>query len=233
MAEKADREEVQITEEEVRPKNIHEAMAAIYCRVGYVQKTKSAALNYSFAGEAALIEAIRPWMVEYGVYMYVKDISDITHEWYTTDKGRQMLNTTLKMVVSFVHAPSGTSIEVTAVGEGSDTGDKSINKASTGAFKYALRQSMMIATGDDPDKDSSDGMEKKAGTASVKTTTAVKPNGNGNGKVERTQKGLLTYAEGKGLDKIELGKALGTAGFKAVDLGRWDEMIAAVDGYRV
>ena len=33
-----------------------------------------------------------------------------------------------------------------------DTGDKDSNKAMTAAFKYALRQTLMIETGDDPDK---------------------------------------------------------------------------------
>ena len=35
-------------------------------------------------------------------------------------------------------------------GEGSDTGDKASNKALTGAYKYALRQTFCIETGDDP-----------------------------------------------------------------------------------
>jgi hypothetical protein len=40
---------------------------------------------------------------------------------------------------------------VKALGEGSDTGDKVLNKCMTAAFKYALRQTFMISTGDDPD----------------------------------------------------------------------------------
>lgn len=220
----AEVQEVEVKEEaKVEPKNIHEAIAAIYKQVGYVQKTRNANLNYSFAGEASLIEAIRPHMVEYGVYMYVKDISDVTHEWYTTDKGKQMLNTTLKAVISFVHAPSQTFIDVVAVGEGSDTGDKSQNKALTGAYKYSLRQAFMIATGDDPDSESSAGMERKAGTPSQKIVS-------GNG--QRTKSGLVAYAKTKGLDMTGLGNALGLAGFTEVDLGRWDEMIKAIDGYQ-
>jgi hypothetical protein len=41
---------------------------------------------------------------------------------------------------------------VTAVGEGTDYGDKSCNKSMTVGLKYALRQTLLIETGDDPDQ---------------------------------------------------------------------------------
>jgi hypothetical protein len=44
--------------------NIHQAINAVMNEVGYVKKIRSAGVNYSFAGEAALIAAIRPSMVE-------------------------------------------------------------------------------------------------------------------------------------------------------------------------
>lgn len=136
-------------------KNIHEAINAIMQEVGYVKKQRSAGLNYSFAGEAALIEALRPTMVENGVYCYVKEISDVSRIEYTTAKGSQMVNVALTAKIEFTHAPSQTSIIVTSRGEGSDSGDKATNKAATGAYKYALRQTFCIETGDDPDKDPS------------------------------------------------------------------------------
>ena len=45
----------------------------------------------------------------------------------------------------------GSSITVQAVGEGADAGDKASYKAATGLYKYALRQTFCIETGDDPD----------------------------------------------------------------------------------
>jgi len=132
-------------------KNIHEAINAVMDEVGYVKKSKAANLNYSFAGEAALIAAIRPSMVEHGIYMSVAKINDIRRENYTTAKGTAMVNTIISADVKFAHV-SGDSIIVSAVGEGSDAGDKSANKAMTGLYKYALRQTFCIETGDDPDK---------------------------------------------------------------------------------
>lgn len=130
---------------------IHEAINKVMDEVGYVKKSRAQNLNYSFAGEAALIAALRPSMVEHGLYMTVSKIHNITRENYTTAKGTAMVNTVIHATVKFTHV-GGESIEVDAVGEGSDSGDKSSNKAMTGLYKYALRQTFCIETGDDPDK---------------------------------------------------------------------------------
>lgn len=130
---------------------IHEAINKVMDEVGYVKKSKAANLNYSFAGEAALIAALRPAMVENGLYMSVQKVHSVTRENYTTAKGTAMVNTVIHATVRFAHT-SGEFIDVDAVGEGSDSGDKSANKAMTGLYKYALRQTFCIETGDDPDK---------------------------------------------------------------------------------
>lgn len=55
-------------------------------------------------------------------------------------------------------------------GEGIDKGDKAGYKAYTGALKYYLADTFMVATGDDPEKESPDNkMNKKV----VKTTTKL------------------------------------------------------------
>lgn len=145
-------------------KNIHEAINEVMQEVGYVQKGKpqGSQLNYTYAGERALIQALRPSMVSHGIYMYVKQVKDVKREQYTTAKGTQMTNSTITAVVSFVHAPSNTYIDAESTGEGSDSGDKSQNKAMTGLYKYALRQTFCIETGDDPDQFSSDEQERPA-----------------------------------------------------------------------
>lgn len=57
--------------------------------------------------------------------------------------------------------------ETTITGEGIDKGDKAGYKAYTGALKYYLANTFMVATGDDPERDSpahtmNDKQEKKA-----------------------------------------------------------------------
>jgi hypothetical protein len=216
-------------------KNIHEAIVAIMEQVGYVQKVKSPNLSYTFAGERDLIAAIRPWMVAYGIYAAVVATSDVVHEWYTTAKGSQMVNTTLNATIRFTHAPSGTFIDVTARGEGSDSGDKSMNKAATCAYKYALRQTFCIETGDDPDNFSSDGMER--GKAASKATggngkQAAGTNGNGQKVAKHSQAELVKYAASLDIQGADFVKVMTENGFKNADLQamtRWDEMVKAID----
>ena len=154
------------------PSNIHEDIAAVMQSVGYVQKTKSPGLTYTYAGEASLIEALRPPMVEAGIYCYVADLIEINETQFETAKGTPMNQVSLTAVVRFMHTPSGTFIDVKARGTGMDTGDKAGNKAATGAYKYALRQTFCIETGDDPDKDPSEEQARAGHTG----------NGSGNGR---------------------------------------------------
>lgn len=158
--------------------NIHTAINKIMQEVGYVQKTGKVSgygANYSYAGEAALIEAIRPSMVTNGVYMHVSKVIDVSREPYTTAKGTNMVNTIIQAMVTFTHAPSATSIETFSCGEGSDSGDKSSNKAMTGLYKYAMRQTFCIETGDDPDKQPSEEQERKQTERKPETKPASKP----------------------------------------------------------
>ena len=143
-------------------KNIHEAILAVMKEVGYVQKKRAVGLNYSYAGEAALIEAIRPSMIEHGIYLHSTEITKVNRENYVTAKGTAMANTLVQAVWRFEHAPSATFIDVPTLGEGADSGDKSANKASTGSYKYALRQTFCIETGDDPDDFSSEARAVKS-----------------------------------------------------------------------
>jgi len=133
------------------PKDAAAAIAWVYSQVGYVQKVKGRDLAYSFAGEAELIAALRPAMVAVGLIAYVSSILDLRQDTYTTKNGAVMNHATAIGVVSFEHPPSSTRVQVQACGEGSDVSDKAVNKSMTGMLKYALRQTFLIETGDDPD----------------------------------------------------------------------------------
>lgn len=133
---------------------IFKAINAVMQEVGYVQKKRSGGVNYSFAGEAALIEAIRPELVKNGLFVFPASIRE-TSDSYTTSKGATMNRAVLVITYRFAHT-SGETFDVEVAGEGADVGDKSFNKAMTGAYKYALRQTFCIETGDDPDKSASE-----------------------------------------------------------------------------
>ena len=141
----------------IEHKNIFEALLAVYNEVGYVQKTSSTQLKYTFASEGAFIRSLRPSLIEHGITISVLNMSDLTQEQYQAGyEGKTtMTRSTIHGSVRFQHV-AGSFIDVQAYGEGADTGDKSVNKAMTDMYKYALRQTFMIETGDDPDKDASE-----------------------------------------------------------------------------
>jgi len=133
------------------PKDAAAAIAWVYSQVGYVQKVKSPQLSYTFASEAALIAALRPPMVAIDLIVFVSGIDDLRQDSFTTKSGAVMQRATVLGQVTFQHVLSQTTVIVRACGEGMDSGDKSVNKAMTGMLKYALRQTFLIETGDDPD----------------------------------------------------------------------------------
>jgi hypothetical protein len=136
-------------------KNIHEAILGVYAKVGYVQKTgkvEFGATKYKFAGEAEFIASIRPALIECGIEVSPHSQEVLTNELIGFANGKQQFRVVIKSVYRFTHAESNTSKDVPAFGEAMDSGDKAFNKAMTAAQKYALRQTFLIETGDDPDK---------------------------------------------------------------------------------
>lgn len=146
-------------------KNIEQAIAEVYSEVGYVQKTKKdGGLKYAYAGETALIEALRPAMQAQGVTVSCVSADNIKRERVAMQKNGYENNqyfTTGVFTYRFTHAPSQTHIDVVALGEGYDSLDKGAYKAMTGALKYALRQTFLIETGDDPDKYQGNGIDDR------------------------------------------------------------------------
>ena len=57
------------------------------------------------------------------------------------------------MAYTFTDVDTGDEITTKVAGQGLDAGDKAPYKAMTGALKYALLQSFLLATGDDPEEE--------------------------------------------------------------------------------
>lgn len=192
----------------IEVKDAETAILAVYNDVQYVQKQHAAQLGYSFAGEAAILAALRPSMVRHGLTGRVVKVRKVKTREYQTKSGTYMTNTSLELKVRFTHAPSGTFVTCVARGEGSDSGDKSTAKAMTGAFKYAYRETFSLETGDDPDQHSSRDMERGAPSAS--------PNAQARrGALQRAGdtppwwQWFITQRNDKGLTSADIAAALG------------------------
>lgn len=144
------------TSEPVAANNIGAAKIRIMRDAPYIQKTKAKDLNYTFAGEAAIIEKLHELFVREGVHITPIDIEVLFKEEYKTRSGAVMNRMIIRGKYRFSHVASGTADEVVVLGEGADAGDKATPKALTGAYKYALREWLLIQTGDDPDNDPSE-----------------------------------------------------------------------------
>lgn len=130
---------------------IGEAFLAIMSEVGYVQKKGvNEAQRYKYAGEAQLIEALRPALIKHQVICIPSEAKSRESVVMTGD-GKKTFRTLIDYTFVYTHVPSNTHIQVQVIGEGVDTGDKSAYKAATGALKYALRQPFLIETGDEPE----------------------------------------------------------------------------------
>lgn len=131
--------------------NIHQAQLAIMQAVPYLQKTKSNDLKYTFASEADLIHKVRVAMLENGVCVSPIAAVHIATTEIVSSKGTKGCIVQFLFTYRFSHPESSTFIDVQTIGEAQDYGDKACNKAMTIALKYALRQTFLIETGDDPD----------------------------------------------------------------------------------
>jgi hypothetical protein len=148
---------------EGKPKDIDTAIDSVYKKIGYVHKggnVDGGGMKYSFAKESDFIAALRPEMILAGISQHAQEMLVISNDRIETirrsNDGKEyssyQFRVCVKAVYRFTHGESKTYRDVEAFGEGMDTGDKSFNKAMTGANKYALRQTFMVETGDDPDK---------------------------------------------------------------------------------
>lgn len=129
------------------------ALHEIMQRVGYVQKTgKNQFHGYRYAGEADLLDKLRPAMIEAGLVL----MPNVR----TVDGPDPHGNVTVFVEYTLVHKDGDVWPEkLTAAGCGNDRaksgaiGDKGVYKAITGANKYLLFKLFQIETGDDPERD--------------------------------------------------------------------------------
>ena len=119
---------------------------------------------------------LNPALAKNGVVIF-PNILEVEKVEKTSKSGTVMVFTTVKVEYTFYCAEDGSSIKTIFYGEGSDTGDKSINKAMSAAMKYACFQVFCIPTenlNDDADGHTPEEIKtpKPAKTPQVENTDA-------------------------------------------------------------
>ncbi len=130
---------------------VHQRLAAILAELPSIGKdARNTQQNFDYRSHDSVLNALNPLLSKYGVFVTPRVIERVP-EHRTTKQGSTMYEVNLHVEFTF-WATDGTSLVATAWGEGTDLGDKSTNKAMTGAFKNVLAQVFAIATGE-PDTD--------------------------------------------------------------------------------
>jgi hypothetical protein len=135
--------------------NLRQKLAEVRRRIGYIQKRgHNERFNYSYVTAADIAGSVGDILSELGVVV-IPSLENITYE-STAGRGETTRMARVVMAYTFSDVDSGEEIVAKVAGQGLDVGDKAPYKAMTGALKYALLQSFLLATGDDPEDERMD-----------------------------------------------------------------------------
>jgi len=113
--------------------------------------------NYDYALEGDVSEAVRHAMVEARVVM-IPSLVEIRER----EVGKSIVTTVL-MDYLVIDADTGGTLTFRMAGAGADVSDKGLMKAITAAPKYAQLKSLQLSTGDDPETDGAEEIEREPG----------------------------------------------------------------------
>jgi hypothetical protein len=143
--------------------NLRQKLAEVRRRIGYIQKRgHNEHFNYSYVTAADIAGSVGDILSELGVVV-IPSLENITYE-SAASRGETTRMARVVMAYTFADVDSGEEIVAKVAGQGLDTGDKAPYKAMTGALKYALLQSFLLATGDDPEDERVDARFTAAGS---------------------------------------------------------------------
>jgi hypothetical protein len=133
--------------------SLRQKLAVVRRRLAYVQKRGyNERKNYNYVTAADIAGAVGDVLAELGVVV-VPRLESITHEPSRLGKSEVEHIARVVMAYTFMDVDTAEEVTVKVAGEGLDAGDKAPYKAMTGALKYALLQSFLLATGDDPEEE--------------------------------------------------------------------------------
>ena len=128
--------------------------------------------HYSYFSEGQYKELFTELFSEYGLELNFTEL-----EYNTFEGSEKQANGRMPKLEFYLIDVETGFFETTAItGEGIDKGDKAGYKAYTGALKYFLADKFMVATGDDPEKESPNNKmnDKKPTRATAKQIELIK-----------------------------------------------------------
>ena len=124
-------------------------MAEILGEVGNVPKNgRNDFHGYDYIQESDLVDHLRSKLAKAGIAIFPSIREHVVTQ-VQDARSRIQYMATVTLDVTFIDGDTGDKMTTTWVGQGVDAGDKSYYKAYTGAFKYALLKTFLIAGEDD------------------------------------------------------------------------------------
>lgn len=139
-----------MTDKTLNKQLIYTKIPKIMSLVGVIGKDRNnTTQNYKFRGIDDMYNALNEHLAKEGVFA-TSTVVDMKREERPSKNGGVLLYSILTMQFEFF-AEDGSSVKSTTIGEAMDSGDKSMNKAMSTAYKYALMQIFCIPTEDEKD----------------------------------------------------------------------------------
>jgi hypothetical protein len=115
---------------------------------------KNQSQGYNFRGIDDVYNELHPLLSKHKIFSTTNIVEQKREE--KPSKNGGVLTSSILTIKFTFYAEDGSSVDVTTIGEGMDSGDKASNKAMAVAHKYALMQLFSIPTDDakDPENDS-------------------------------------------------------------------------------
>lgn len=131
---------------------IYTIIPKISGEIGSIGKDrKNEKQGYSFRGIDDVYNTVNCVLSKYGAFS-VPEVLDVKRELKTSNNGSQLVYS-VATVRYTLYAKDGSSVSAVMVGEGMDSGDKSMNKAMSAAHKYFFLQVFAIPTADAKDSE--------------------------------------------------------------------------------
>jgi hypothetical protein len=146
---------------------IHAALLAVMNDVTYVGKDQyNEQQKFNFRGIDGVLDAVGPAFRKHGI-LPMPEVTSVESTSYTTKNGTVMTRSVVRVNYDF-RGPAGDTLTAMGIpGESADSGDKSVSKAMSVAYRTALVQVLALPTHQpDPDADTE---EKEAAQPAVVT----------------------------------------------------------------
>jgi hypothetical protein len=141
-----------MTDKAARAK-LYGKISAVTAEVNRIPKNgRNTFHNYTYATESDITDGLRELLAAHGLAFLPPSVISWERD-TTADNPKQGPRTRVQMEFAIACCDTGELYTAMVWGEGQDSGDKGFYKAYTGAVKYFLMKTFLIATGDDPEHD--------------------------------------------------------------------------------